>query len=60
MPEKGMLTDALRDRAREAGLRLATWVVDDPEELRELARFDLYGVASNRPGVMLDAIREEE
>ena len=60
MPEKRMLSDELRDRAREAGLKLATWVVDDPEELRRLARFDLYGVASNRPGVMLDAIREEE
>jgi glycerophosphoryl diester phosphodiesterase len=60
MPEKGMLSDELRDRAREAGLKLATWVVDDPEELRHLGRFDLYGVASNRPGIMLDAIREEE
>ena len=60
MPEKRMLSDELRDRGREAGLKLATWVVDDPEELRRLARFDLYGVASNRPGVMLDAIREEE
>lgn len=60
MPEKSMLSDELRDRAREAGLKLATWVVDDPEELRHLGRFDLYGVASNRPGVMLDAIREEE
>jgi glycerophosphoryl diester phosphodiesterase len=60
MPEKSMLSDELRDRAREAGLKLATWVVDDPEELRRLGRFDLYGVASNCPGVMLDAIREEE
>src|SRR2546427_726744 len=60
MVEKHMLWAELRGRAREAGLKLATWVVDDPEELRRLARFDLYGVASNRPGVMLDAIREEE
>jgi glycerophosphoryl diester phosphodiesterase len=60
MPEKRMLTDELRARGREAGLKVATWVVDDPEELLRLARFDLYGVASNRPGVLLDAIREEE
>jgi len=60
MPEKHILSDEMRDRTREAGLKLATWVVDDPEELRRLARFDLYGVASNRPGVILDAIREEE
>ena len=38
MPEKRMLTDELRDRGREAGLKVATWVVDDPEELLRLAR----------------------
>jgi glycerophosphoryl diester phosphodiesterase len=58
MPEKGMLSDELRDRAREAGLKVATWVVDDPAELPSLARFDLYGIASNRPGVLLEAIRD--
>jgi glycerophosphoryl diester phosphodiesterase len=58
MPEKGMLSDDLRDRARESGLKVATWVVDDPGELSSLARFELYGIASNRPGVLLDAIRE--
>jgi glycerophosphoryl diester phosphodiesterase len=58
MPEKGLLTDDLRDRAREAGLKLATWVVDDPEELRALDRFDLYGVGSNRPGEMLAALAQ--
>lgn len=58
MPEKGMLSDDLRERAREAGLKVATWVVDDPAELAGLARFDLYGIGSNRPGVLLDAIRD--
>ena len=58
MPEKGMLSDALRDRAREAGLKVATWVVDEPEELATLSRFELYGVGSNRPGVLLDALRD--
>ncbi len=56
LPEKGMLSEDLRDRAREAGLRMATWVVDDPLELEALRRFDLYGVGSNRPGVMLEAL----
>jgi len=51
-----MLSDDLRDRAKAAGLKLATWVVDEPEELPRLDRFDLYGVASNRPGVMLEAL----
>ena len=58
MPEKGMLTDELRVRVAAAGLKLATWVVDDPEELVALARFDLYGVASNRPGVLIEALAD--
>lgn len=58
MPEKGMLTDELRARVAAAGLKLATWVVDDPEELVALARFDLYGVASNRPGVLIDSLAD--
>jgi glycerophosphoryl diester phosphodiesterase len=56
MPEKRFLSEELRDRARAAGLKLATWVVDEPTELEALRRFDLYGVASNRPGVMLEAL----
>jgi glycerophosphoryl diester phosphodiesterase len=58
MPEKGMLTDDLRAQVREVGLKLGTWVVDDPEELRALSRFELYGVASNRPGVLLEALAD--
>jgi glycerophosphoryl diester phosphodiesterase len=56
MPEKGALSEDLRDRAREAGIKLATWVVDDPDELRTLERFDLYGLGSNCPAVLLEAL----
>ena len=59
LPEKGMLSVELRDRAREAGLKVATWVVDDPAELATLAHFDLYGIGSNRPGEMMEALRGE-
>ncbi len=58
MPEKGMLSLELRDRVKAAGLRLATWVVDEPEELRALAPYELFGVASNCPGVLLEALAE--
>jgi glycerophosphoryl diester phosphodiesterase len=58
MPEKSMLSFELRDRVREAGLRLATWVVDEPEELRALAPYDLFGVGSNCPGLLLEALAE--
>jgi glycerophosphoryl diester phosphodiesterase len=58
MPEKGMLSHALIDACRAAGLKPATWVVDDPGELLALEPFGLYGIGSNRPGVLLQAIRE--
>jgi glycerophosphoryl diester phosphodiesterase len=58
MPHKSQLSDALAKRVHGAGLKLATWVVDEPEELRRLAGFGLYGVGSNRPGVLIDAIAE--
>jgi len=58
MPHKSQISAALGDRARAAGLKLATWVVDDVEELRRLAAFGLYGVGSNRPGVLLEAIAD--
>ncbi len=60
MPEKGMLSEDLRDQVKKAGLLLATWVVDDPEELQALAHFDLYGVGTNRPGVLLEAQRDKD
>ena len=60
MPHKSMLSSDLRDRGREAGLKVATWVVDDPVELQSLAHYDLYGVGSNRPGVLLEALSEIE
>lgn len=58
MPHKSQLSEGLVARVHTAGLKLATWVVDEPEELRELARFNLYGVGSNRPGVLLEAIAD--
>jgi glycerophosphoryl diester phosphodiesterase len=56
MPEKGMLTEDLRELARDADVKVATWVVDEPAELKALAHFDLFAVGSNKPGVLLDAL----
>jgi glycerophosphoryl diester phosphodiesterase len=56
MPHKSQLSDTIADAVHGAGLKLATWVVDEPEELQRLARFRLYGVGSNRPGVLMQAL----
>jgi glycerophosphoryl diester phosphodiesterase len=57
MPEKHLLSTELRDRAREAGVKAATWVVDDVEEMRRLLPLELYGVASNRPADIMEALQ---
>jgi glycerophosphoryl diester phosphodiesterase len=57
MPEKGALSPTVVARIRAAGLRIATWVVDDPAELPALAAYDLYGYGSNRPGALLEALQ---
>jgi glycerophosphoryl diester phosphodiesterase len=56
MPHKSQIADALAARVHGAGLKLATWVVDEPAELLTLARLGLYGVGSNRPGVLIEAL----
>ena len=60
MPHKSLLSPELRDLGREAGIKVATWVVDEPAELQALAHLDLYGVGSNRPGVLLEALSDLE
>jgi len=57
MPEKGALSPGLVARIRAAGLRIATWVIDDPAELPALAQYELYGYGSNRPGALLEALQ---
>lgn len=56
LPHKTLLSVNLRDRAREAGLKVATWVVDDPAELTALGHLDLYGIGTNRPAAMMRAV----
>ena len=58
MPHKSQLGPKLADTVHGAGLKLATWVVDEPEELKRLAPFGLFGVGSNRPGVLMQALAD--
>ena len=53
LPHKSMLDEALAGAVVAAGLHLGTWVVDDPDELDGLARFELTGVATNDPDALL-------
>ncbi len=58
MPHKGQLNEGMAAAVHAAGLNLATWVVDAPDELKRISRLGLYGVASNGPGILIDAIAD--
>jgi len=43
--------------ARDVGLRLSVWTVDDPTEIRALADAGVDAIITNAPDVALDALR---
>jgi glycerophosphoryl diester phosphodiesterase len=53
LPHRSMLDAALAGAIRGAGLRLGTWIVDDPDDLDSLVHFGLAGVGTNDPGRLL-------
>lgn len=45
-------------RAHDAGLAVVVWTVNDPDDVRRLARDGVDGIISDRPDVATDALRE--
>ena len=43
------ITEALVTAAHDAGQKLYTWTVDEPEEARRLVRLEVDGITTNRP-----------
>jgi len=61
LPFVGMVQaegDAFADEAQTAGLRLGTWIVDDPETALALFDAGVDAVATNDPGAIVAAVRE--
>jgi glycerophosphoryl diester phosphodiesterase len=48
--------DAFLRDAREAGIRVGTWVVDDPEQAALLARWGVDAIATNDPATIVPAV----
>jgi glycerophosphoryl diester phosphodiesterase len=53
---RGPLADALAARARELGLAVNVWTVDDPVEMRRLAAAGVDGIVTNGPDVARAAL----
>jgi glycerophosphoryl diester phosphodiesterase len=53
LPRKTLVTAELCACLHAAGVHVATWVVDDVDELRQLAALGVVGAGTNRPNEML-------
>jgi glycerophosphoryl diester phosphodiesterase len=61
LPAVGMVEAAgpdLADRAHDVGMRLGTWVVDDPERAAALAGVGIDAIATNDPSAIVAAVRD--
>lgn len=56
MPEKAEVNAELVALASARGMGVATWVCDDPEEMRRLLALGVLGVGTNRPVWMRSAL----
>ena len=53
----GPIDSDLVKRAKNAGLRLCVWTVDDPELAQRLLDLGVEGITTNRPGWLREQLR---
>jgi len=56
-PEHSTVTNELIAAAKEAGLFVNTWTVDDVERMRKLRDMGVSGIISNHPGLLVDTLK---
>ncbi|MBN1881484.1 MAG: glycerophosphodiester phosphodiesterase [Deltaproteobacteria bacterium] len=56
-PEHGTVTGELIDAAKDAGLFVNTWTVDDAGRMRELRDMGVSGIISNLPALLVDTLK---
>ena len=54
-PRADLITPELMREAREAGVQVVTWTVNEPEQMRALAAAGVNGIITNYPDRMRDA-----
>ncbi len=54
---RAMVDKELVTPAHAAGLRVAVWTVDDPEEAETIAELGVDAIGSNRPDVVIERLR---
>jgi glycerophosphoryl diester phosphodiesterase len=56
-PQDTMIDLAYMDRARKNGYRVNTWTVNDPKRAVELHNMSVDGIITDKPDVILEALR---
>jgi glycerophosphoryl diester phosphodiesterase len=56
LPQVDLVTPELVGRAHAGDLKVATWTVDAPDEMRELMAAGVDGIITNRPNVLLEVL----
>jgi glycerophosphoryl diester phosphodiesterase len=51
-PFRWFITKSLADRARDAGIYLFTWTVDDKDKAMRLREMGVSGVVTNKPDLI--------
>jgi glycerophosphoryl diester phosphodiesterase len=55
-PWDGLVDEAYMDAARQAGVMVNVWTVNDPDRMRQLARLGVDGIITDVPDVALAAL----
>ena len=53
-----VLTEALVRLARQAGIPVHSWIVDQPEDIQMVIDWGVSGVISDRPDLAVHAVRQ--
>lgn len=58
-PRGDLITSALVDQAHRAGLKVVTWTINDPEQMRHLIAAGVDGIMSDYPDRLAGVLREK-
>jgi glycerophosphoryl diester phosphodiesterase len=57
-PRGDLITSALVDQAHRAGLKVVTWTINEPEQMRHLIATGVDGIMSDYPDRLVSVLRE--
>jgi glycerophosphoryl diester phosphodiesterase len=59
-PRGDLITPALVDKAHQAGLQVAAWTINEPEQMRRLISAGVDGIMTDYPDRLVDVLHDKE